>query len=209
MLRLKVISVASPEALRPLVPTIDSTQYVVEPSTVASMHRTPRQLTLLVALALLVVACTSADESDTDVQPDTSSNEIAPIFAVETTDGSFNLSDHLARDGRPVFLNLWASWCFPCREEMPAIDRSAAQHPDIAFIGVSVQDSRGDAEAFGDEIGVTYPLGFDDDGSVDGAYQPIGLPASYIISSDGIILERIFGKVTEDDLAAKFDEYFG
>ena len=173
------------------------------------MNRPLRIFALLTVAVLTVAACGNADGADTDVEAGTSANEIAPIFAVETTDGSFNLSDHLASDGRPVFLNLWASRCFPCREEMPAIDRSASEHPDIAFIGVSVQDSRGDAEAFGEEIGVGYTLGFDDDGSVDGAYQPIGLPASYIISSDGIILERIFGKVTEEDLADKFAEYFG
>ncbi len=161
---------------------------------------------LVAALAALVAACSSS--GDESLAPDTP-NEIAPIFAVETTDGEFDLSDHLANDGRPVFLNLWASWCFPCREEMPAIDASAAAHPDIAFIGVSVQDSRSDAEAFGEEIGVSYTLGFDDDDAVDGAYQPLGLPASYIISSDGIILERIFGKVTEEDLAEKFATYFG
>jgi cytochrome c biogenesis protein CcmG/thiol:disulfide interchange protein DsbE len=173
------------------------------------MSRTVLRATLLASVVLLVAACANGDNGDADVDTGTSSNEIAPIFAVETTDGSFNLSDHLARDGRPVFLNLWASWCFPCREEMPAIDRSASQHPEISFIGVSVQDSRADAEAFGEEIGVGYTLGFDDDGSVDGAYQPVGLPASYIISSDGIILERIFGKVTEQDLAEKFAQYFG
>ena len=131
------------------------------------------------------------------------------MFAVETTDGQFSLSDHLATDGRPVFLNLWASWCFPCREEMPAIDASAAQHPGVEFVGVSVQDSRSDAEEFAEEIGVAYTLGFDDDGSVDGAYAPLGLPASYLISADGIIVEQIFGKVTEKDLAEKFAEHFG
>jgi thiol-disulfide isomerase/thioredoxin len=170
-----------------------------------SMIRTPaRLLTALVVFAVVVAACTS---SGTDEGTET--KEIAPIFAVETTTGEFSLSDHLATDGRPVFLNLWASWCFPCREEMPEIDRAATAHPDVAFIGVSVQDTRSDAAAFEEEIGVSYPLGFDDDGSVDASYQPLGLPASYIISADGIILERILGKVTEKDLDDKFAEYFG
>lgn len=167
----------------------------------------PRLLIAMTFIAVAVAACSSSDASGGD-SADTP-KEIAPIFAVETVDGTFDLSEHLANDGRPVFLNLWASWCFPCREEMPAIDASAAAHPEVAFVGVSVQDSRDDAEAFGEEIGVTYTLGFDDDGSVDDAYQPLGLPASYIISSDGIILERIFGKVTEEDLAEKFSGHFG
>ena len=171
------------------------------------MNRTARLTLVIVAvLALAVAGCTSNDGTGPSAGDP---SEIAPIFAVETTEGDFNLSDHLATDGRPVFLNLWASWCFPCREEMPAIDRSAAANPGVKFLGVSVQDSRDDAVAFGNEIGVTYELGFDDDDAVNDAYNPLGLPASYIISADGIILEEIFGKVTEQDLAEKFAKHFG
>lgn len=170
------------------------------------MHRLRRFLVLVATIAVVVAACGGSDEP---ASPSEAEAEIAPIFAVETTDGEFSLSDHLANDGRPLFLNLWASWCFPCREEMPAIDASAAAHPGVEFIGVSVQDSRADAESFADEIGVTYLLGFDDEGAVDAAYAPLGLPASYIISAEGIILETILGKVTEEDLADKFDQYFG
>jgi len=168
------------------------------------MRRLP-PIFAVIALAIAVSACSSSSAAP---QAD-ATKEIAPIFAVETMDGAFSLSEHLANDGRPVFLNLWASWCFPCREEMPDIDRAAMAHPDVEFIGVAVQDRREDAEAFAEEIGVSYLLGFDEDGSVDGAYAPLGLPASYIISADGTILERILGKVTEEDLAEKLDEYFG
>ncbi len=166
---------------------------------------------LAIVVAFLSVAAAACSVSIDAASPSATAepSEIAPIFAVETMDGSFSLSDHLANDGRPVFLNLWASWCFPCREEMPAIDRSSIQHPEIAFIGVSVQDTREDAIAFAEEIGVSYSLGFDDQDSVDDAYRPLGLPASYIISSEGIILERIFGKITEGDLAEKFEKHFG
>lgn len=115
----------------------------------------------------------------------------------------------MANDGRPIFLNLWASWCFPCREEMPAIDRAATDFPEVAFIGVSVQGSRSDAEAFAEEIGVSYLLGFDEEDAVDNAYKPLGLPASYLISSDGTIVERIFGKITEEYLAEKFATHYG
>lgn len=119
------------------------------------------------------------------------------------------MSEHIANDGRPVFLNLWASWCFPCREEMPAIDAASMAHPEVEFVGVAVQDSEGDATEFADEIGVSYLLGFDGDGEVEDAYNPLGLPASYIISGEGVIVERIFGKVTEQDLADKFAKHFG
>jgi peroxiredoxin len=92
---------------------------------------------------------------------------------------------------------------------MPAIDASSQAFPEVAFLGVSVQDSRSDAEDFAEEIGVTYLLGFDEDNVVDDTYKPLGLPASYLISGDGIIVEKIFGRVTEEDLAAKFAAHFG
>lgn len=165
-----------------------------------------QMIILLAAIAFVAAACGSDDNGEPNPA---GSSEIAPEFAVETFEGTqWSLSGHLANDGRPVFLNLWASWCFPCREEMPAIDEASNLHPDVAFIGVAVQDSEPDARSFAEEIAVSYPLAFDE-GSVEDAYNPLGLPASYIISEDGVILEQIFGKVTQEDLTEKFIEHFG
>ena len=80
--------------------------------------------------------------------------------------GEFSLSEHLADDGRPLILNLWASWCIPCREEIPEIDRVAAEHPEVAFLGVAVEDQEPAARQFAEEVGVSFPLGFDDTGNV-------------------------------------------
>jgi len=163
---------------------------------------------VIAGTAIVAAACSPSSATDTPGVTTAKEVEIAPSFTVPTADGEFSLAEHLASDGRPIFLNLWASWCFPCREEMPAIDRSSHAFPEVMFIGVSVQDSRSDAEEFAEEIGVSYLLGFDDQDDVDGAYKPLGLPASYIISGDGVIVERVFGKVTEEDLAGKFAEHF-
>lgn len=172
----------------------------------------------MIAVALIATACSSNTSSTSTTSyglgtPDNGVKdlEIAPLFSVETADGAtFSLDGHLVNDGRPVFLNLWASWCFPCRSEMPAIDAAAKSHPDVAFVGISVKDpSRADADKFLEEVGVTYTIGFDSDNEVDNKYLPLGLPASYIISSEGVILERIFGEVTEDSIAEKFEQHFG
>jgi thiol-disulfide isomerase/thioredoxin len=176
---------------------------------VSDMALQPRNLRaaalLLAAFALAATACSSGTEDAT-----TGDAELAPDFVVPTAGGgSFSLDAHLASDGRPIFLNLWASWCFPCREEMPAIDQASKLNPQVAFIGVSVQDTIAEAQTFLDEVQVSYTIGFDEDNAVDNEYRPLGLPASYIISSDGEILERIFGKVTEEDLADKFAKHFG
>jgi thiol-disulfide isomerase/thioredoxin len=165
---------------------------------------------VVAGIVILAAACSSSSASESSGSTVPQNAEIAPAFSVHTDDGGeFSLSEHVSNDGRPIFLNLWASWCFPCREEMPAIDASSQAFPEVAFLGVSVQDSRSDAEDFAQEIGVTYLLGFDEDDVVDDAYKPLGLPASYLISGDGIIVEKIFGRVTEEDLAAKFATHFG
>lgn len=187
--------------------------YVNGLSTVIEMKRmTPRHtlLALAAVISIVATACSPAAAPESLVPPASTDPEIAPLFTVPTADGGeFSLAEHIANDGRPLFLNLWASWCFPCREEMPAIDNAARDFPEIAFIGVSIQDSRSDAEAFLEEIGVTFMIGFDDDDAVDASYTPLGLPASYIISPEGVIVERIFGKVTEESLAEKFEKHFG
>jgi thiol-disulfide isomerase/thioredoxin len=168
-------------------------------------------------LALSMVASACSFAQDTQASPGDLSNvggvgtaELAPQFTVPTySGGEFSLSEHFAQDGRPVFLNLWASWCFPCREEMPDIDAASKRFPEIMFIGVAIQDTRSESEKFLEEVQVSYTIGFDEDDSVDRSYIPIGLPASYIISPDGVILERIFGKLTEEQLAEKLNEHFG
>lgn len=138
-----------------------------------------------------------------------SNGETAPNFAVETTDGGiFDLAAHVADDGGPVVLNLWASWCPPCRAEMPAINTSSSRHPEITFVGVSVKDTAEEARAFVDEIGISYIIGLDD-GSVDDAYPTLGLPATFYINGDGTLLKTHVGPVTVDSLDDDIAELFG
>lgn len=143
----------------------------------------------------------------TDLGAPAPAGDVAPDFSVETsTGGTFRLSHHLATDGRPVFLNLWASWCFPCRAEMPALDAASMVHPEVLFLGVSVRDDSQAAAEFAEEIGVTYTLGFDDGDEVDRVYPALGLPATYLITSDGQLVRTIYGQVVEsqiDDLIAE------
>jgi thiol-disulfide isomerase/thioredoxin len=136
-------------------------------------------------------------------------NEAAPTFALPASDGTvFDLAAHVASDGRPVVLNLWASWCGPCRAEMPDIDTSSQQHPEVAFVGVSVQDDADKAKAFADEIGVSYTL-VHDDGTVDRAYPVLGLPATFFIAEDGTIVKRHFGLLTLESLEGDIADLFG
>jgi thiol-disulfide isomerase/thioredoxin len=122
---------------------------------------------------------------------------VAPDFTVELIDGgTFTLSG--AR-GRPVIVNLWASWCAPCREEIPAISAFATDNPDVTVVGVAVQDSEQRAREFAASIGATYPLGLGTTGFED-AYPHLGLPATYIIDGTGTVIEIINGILDEEIL---------
>lgn len=144
---------------------------------------------------------TLGNELPQGVLPTTSegADVVAPDFEVPTADGGrFRLSDHLATDGRPVLLNLWASWCLPCRKEMPALDAAQKAHPEVHFIGVAVRDRAEDALAFVDEVGATYQIGLDEASAVENAYPPLGMPETYLISSEGSLVRRLFGEMTPD-----------
>jgi len=119
----------------------------------------------------------------------------APDFDVELIDGgSFALSD---TSGTTVVINLWASWCLPCRDEIPAISAYANENPEITVVGIAVDDpAEADTRAFAAEVGATYPLALDTDDVTD-KYPHFGLPATYVLDSEGVV--RAFHNGVVDD----------
>lgn len=186
--------------------------------TSATSHRFRIALIALVAVvALVAAACSSSDASSSPADLDNvpgaeatpADGDTAADFTVMTLDGTgFTLSDHLEHDGRPVFLNFWASWCPPCRAEMPDINAASKSHEDVKFVGVAVNDDPKDSVGFATSIDIGYTIGFDERGDVAYEYDIVGLPASYIISADGVILDRVFGAVTQADIDAMLDRWF-
>ncbi|HLF44701.1 MAG TPA: TlpA disulfide reductase family protein [Acidimicrobiia bacterium] len=126
----------------------------------------------------------------------------APNFSVALLDGgSFTLSEHLAEDGRPLVLNLWASWCLPCRDEIPEISAFAETHTDVAVLGVAVEDVLEDSRSFAAELAPSYPLAFGSNQFRE-AYPTVGLPATFIIEPDGTVSSIVNGIVDRDSLEA-------
>ena len=176
-------------------------------------------LPLLVApaMALLFAACGNSTPvltapQSTAAQEAASSTEAqrqpAPALQVNLFDGStFDLGEHLSRDGRPVVLNLWASQCPPCRDEMPHFDAAARRHPEILFLGVAVRDDPEAAAATVTELALSYALGADLDGSVDAAFPSPGLPATFLIGSDGTLLGVVYGGLEPEDIEELVDRY--
>jgi peroxiredoxin len=119
----------------------------------------------------------------------------APDFALNAADGkTYRLSD---LRGRPVLINFWASWCTPCRAEMPAIERVYRQFQGEGFLVLAInatsQDSRSDALQFVDQLELSFPILFDDEGEVFRRYQVRALPTSYFVDHQGVIQEVIIG----------------
>lgn len=157
------------------------------------------------ALLALSSSCVLGSDGET-----TASTTVEISFEVELLDGStFDLKEHLAETGKPVVVNLWASWCRPCRREMPAIDAVASRRPDITVIGVAVQDTRAAAEAFAAEIGVSYLIGFDHDNVVNDLFLVPGLPMTIFINPAGNVAGRSFGEMTADELEDRIDLFLG
>lgn len=132
----------------------------------------------------------------------------APDFTFTFFDGTdFRLSRHLSDDGRPVVLNFWASWCVPCREEMPALDAVARRRPEVLFVGVAVRDTEDEARSFAAEIGVVYPLGIDGDGEILERYPILGLPTTWFITADGLIAATWAGQLDDQKLEEMIDRH--
>lgn len=97
--------------------------------------------------------------------------------------------------GKLVMLNFWATWCEPCREEMPSMERLYQEFKDDGFVilAVDVKDKRKDALEFIKELKLTYPIVFDPGGEVGVLYGAWGLPATYLIGAKGEGLARMWG----------------
>ena len=168
----------------------------------------------VIAIGLAVGAMTGPSDSDGDdgsvVTGILEVGSPAPDFEVELLDGStFRLSDHLANDGRPVVLNFWASWCPPCRAEMPDFNRFAEAKPGIAVIGVAIEDDELAARSFVEELGISYFIGLDEAGTIGIQYPHLGLPATWVIGADGTIRHEAFGQVTFEFLNQIAVQEFG
>lgn len=98
-------------------------------------------------------------------------------------------------------LNLWASWCVPCREEIPEISAFSTAHPEIKVLGVAVDDTEESAAAFARKIAPDYDMALGD-ASFEEAYPRIGLPVTYIIDSDGVVAEAFNGILDQETLEA-------
>ena len=124
--------------------------------------------------------------------PSSSGGGPAPAFNLDTLDGKrVSLSDYR---GRPVLINFWATYCAPCRREMPLIEQTAAQHPRLVVLLVDERDSHQAATQFIADLHIRSTVLFDGDGKAGDAYGISGLPTTVFVYADGTIEGRYIGE---------------
>ena len=95
-----------------------------------------------------------------------------------------------------IFVNFWASWCQPCKEEMPSIEalyREMAAHKDFVMLTVLYKDSPDNAFAYMKSMGYNFPVFVDPDGNVARDFGVTGVPETYIIDKKGVLVKRVIG----------------
>jgi thiol-disulfide isomerase/thioredoxin len=105
-----------------------------------------------------------------------------------------------ALKGKVVFLNFWATWCGPCRDEMPSMEVLYNRFKDkgLEILAVNSEESQGDVIAFMQDYGLTFPALLDEDGRVNGAYGIQAIPTTFLVDRDGKIILRLVGSINWD-----------
>ena len=142
-----------------------------------------------------VITATPAPEG----QAGTAIGAMAPDFELAGDDGStYRLADY--RD-KPVLLNFWATWCGPCRVEMPAFQQAYEAGGDLTILAVAYGQSAADIAAYREEMGVTFPLLVDETMEVGDLFGVAQIPSTFLIGPDGRILNVHYGPLTVEQIA--------
>jgi thiol-disulfide isomerase/thioredoxin len=157
-------------------------------------------------LAKLILCLTLTPALASAAEPATAVDATAAVeLSVETLDhGPFDLA---AKRGSYVVVNYWATWCAPCRKEMPELDALHREREDVEVLGLAFEEiEAADMRAFLQERPVSYPIAIVDVYAPPTAFDvPRGLPMTYLIDPEGQVAHRWLGPVTRAEIEARMD----
>lgn len=169
-----------------------------------------------IAIAVLVVGViifmNQSNTGNRDTRPE--AGFTAPDFTLLNEEGKEVTLSQLK--GKPVFINFWASWCPPCKEEMPLIQEAYEKYGDqVVFLGVNLtfQDSREEAISFMKSNGYEMPILFDDNPDVKKTvaklYRAESIPTSFFIDKNGVIQIKKIGAMNYDEIESNINKIIG
>lgn len=133
--------------------------------------------------------------------------QLAPDFTLTATDGrTITLSDYTTGGGTPVILNFWATWCPPCRVEMPYFQSAHTLYAEeVVILGLNQAESAATIASYAGERGLTYPLLVDADMRVNNLYGVLNLPTTIFIDRNGVVREVLIGTISQGVLDDRID----
>lgn len=133
----------------------------------------------------------------------------APSFSLPSVNGNSTV-DFSSRAGKPAVINFFASWCIPCRRELPRLAEASKANKSVAFFGIDHQDSRTQAQDLLTASNVTYPSGYDPKGSVAASYGvTTGLPTTVFIDRTGHVVHTAYGEISQQELQTQMQRLVG
>lgn len=130
--------------------------------------------------------------------------ETPPDFAFTLADGTTQRLSDL--QGQKVIINFWATWCAPCRAEMPAIQAVRESNDEVEVLAINRGEDLPKVVAFADELSLTIPLVVDNSDDVGDAYAARGLPLTYFINTDGTVHLRHTGIMDQEFIEERIEE---
>ena len=150
------------------------------------MKRAKRFFAILFSgIFLFAVGCVNQDR-----RSDASGTDAVPTFTLKDLNGADQNLETLLGEHKAVLINFWATWCPPCREEIPDLIRLQEKYKDASFtiLGVNVGESQAKVSAFVKKIGINYPVVLDQDNVVSEQYGVVGIPTSLLVNSKSRII---------------------
>ena len=167
------------------------------------MRRMWFAVSLLALSVALVWVFANAFGKDVHQVPFMLRGQAAPPFELAQLNGAGKVSLASLR-GKPVVLNFWASWCKPCAFEHPVLEWGAREYGSrVHFIGMVFEDTEPEAKAFLAAHGGSFPQLFDPDSRVAVDYGAAGVPETYFISAEGMIVDKHVGPISPDVLSER------
>ena len=171
---------------------------------------------MLLAFALLLGAFVAAACSDSNQEADAVNSppaakegRLAPNFILSDLDGNEISLSNLR--GKPVIVNFWATWCPPCREEMPAIETLYQQYKylGVEIIGIGMMENENRVREFVEEGNYNWTFAIDTKGEISWDYRVVAIPTSFFIDSQGIISSIHRGPMNTSDIEDNLKKMMG